>query len=412
MIEPFKTYCSKRMLVLILLGFSSGLPVPLIMQTLQAWLTADGIDIKTIGLFGLVGMPYVLKCLWAPVFDRFALPFLGLRRGWLILSQVCLAISLTLIANLQPAANPIHFALMACLIGFFSASQDIIIDAYRSETLNEQEAGQGVAAYVTGARCSSLIAGGIALVFSDYFGFKLTYLLMASLMVLGFIATLWGEEPYRTHGRPDTLMESVVLPLKEFFAREKAILLIFIILMYKLGDAFAGALTNAFLLGELDFSLTQIGAVKKTVEVISTLLGVFIGGLWMRRLGLYRALLDFGILQAVSNLSFMVLAMVGHQFTLMIVAVFLENLCAGLGTCAFVALLTALCHKRYTATQFALLSALAMVARTLAAPASGALVASMGWTMFYFSTFIISIPGLLLLYICAERPWFTRVEAT
>jgi len=250
--------------------------------------------------------------------------------------------------------------------------------------------------YVLGARVATFIAGGIALIISDKLGFKATYGFMACLMSIGVLATLLAKEPQH-ESSPKTLLEAVVKPLSEFFKREHALLLVAVILLYKFGDAFAGSLTNTFLLRGLDFSLSEVGAVKKTLEIVSTLLGVFLGGMWMKKISLQCALFYFGVLQAVSNLSFMILALIGHHFYAMVVAVFLENFCAGLGTAAFVALLTQLCNKQYTATQFALLSALAMVGRTLASPLAGILVAHLGWTIFYFGTFLISIPGLICL---------------
>lgn len=393
-LEAFR---NRRIAVVLLLGFSSGLPLALTGGTLQAWMTVAGVDLRTIGIFTLVGLPYTWKFLWSPLMDRFVPPFLGRRRGWILAAQLSLALGIAAMGAVSPENAPYALAAMAVLVAFGSASQDIVFDAYRTDVLREKERGVGAAVSVLGYRVAMLVSGALALILSDQIGWQNTYWLMAGLMLVGMAATLWGPEPEWQVAPPRTLGEAVWAPLREFFSRRGALALLLLIVLYKLGDAFAGSLTTAFLIRGAGFSATEVGAINKGMGLLATLVGVLFGGALMVRLGLYRALLLFGALQAASNLAFMWLAASGKSYSLMAFAVAVENVSGGMGTAAFVALLMALCNPRYTATQFALLSALAAIGRVYVGPASGYVVEAVGWVEFFFITFLAALPGLWLL---------------
>jgi MFS transporter, PAT family, beta-lactamase induction signal transducer AmpG len=391
---------SRRIAAVLLLGFASGLPLALTAGTLQAWLAVESIDIKTIGLFTLVGQPYTYKFLWAPLMDRYTPPFLGRRRGWLILTQLALLGAIAFMGTISPRESPWLLAAVAFGVAFLSSSQDIVFDAYRTDVLREAERGPGAATSVLGYRLAMLVSGGGALVLADQFlGWSTMYLVMAALMGVGIVATWFAPEPEEVPRAPKTLASAISEPLKEFFSRQGAWLLLLLIVLYKLGDAFAGSLTTAFLIQGPGFTATEVGAINKALGLGATIVGALIGGAWMVRLGLYRALLAFGMLQAVTNLGFMLLAVVGKDYSLMVTAVALENLCGGMGTAAFVALLMSLCDKRFSATQYALLSALAAVGRVYVGPAAGLLVSALGWAPFFFLTFVIALPGIALLWL-------------
>ncbi len=404
-IAPYlEVFRSRRILAVLLLGFSSGLPLALTAGTLQAWLAVENVDIKTIGLFTLVGQPYTYKFLWAPLMDRYAPPFLGRRRGWLVVAQVALLVAIALMGTLSPRESPWLMGGAALLVAFLSASQDIVFDAYRTDVLREPERGAGAATSVLGYRIAMLVSGGLALVLADQvLGWHGMYFLMAVLMVVGMASTWFAPEPEQAGHAPATLAAAFSEPLKEFFARRGAWLLLLLIVLYKLGDAFAGSLTTAFLIQGAGFSATDVGAINKALGLAATIAGALLGGAWMAGLGLYRALMLFGILQAVTNLGFMLLAMAGKSYPLMIAAIAAENLCGGMGTAAFVALLMALCDHRFSATQYALLSALSAVGRVYVGPVSGVLVAAIGWAPFFFVTFLIALPGIALLWWLREQ---------
>jgi MFS transporter, PAT family, beta-lactamase induction signal transducer AmpG len=389
---------SRRVAVVCLLGFSSGLPLALTTGTLQAWMTVSGVDLATIGIMTLVGIPYTWKFLWAPFMDRYVPPFLGRRRGWIVGTQVLLGIGIAIMGALDPATMPWALAALALMVAFISASQDVVFDAYRADVLRPEERGIGAAVSVLGYRLAMLVSGAMALILSDQIGWQNTYWLMALFMITAIGATLFGPEPEVVVTPPRTLTEAVIEPLKEFFARHGAWGLLLLIVLYKLGDAFAGSLTTAFLIRGVDFTPTEVGAINKGMGLAATLVGVVFGGVLMAKLGLFKSLLAFGILQAISNLTFMWLASIGKDYSVMILAVGFENLAGGMGTAAFVALLMAMCDKRFTASQFALLSALAAVGRVYVGPASGYMVESIGWTTFFGFTFLVALPGLFLLY--------------
>lgn len=389
---PVMTF-NRRLLLMLPLGFASGLPLPLSSSTLQAWLTVEGIAIATIGLFALTGLPYTLKFLWAPLVDRFVPLPLGRRRAWLLLTQTVLALAFAGLAAFDPHNQLLLIAGFALLIAFFSATQDIAFDALRTDVLRPEERGLGAALSVTGYRLAMLVAGALALILGEHWGWSNTFLLMAGLMATALIVTLLTPEPAGMHA-PRSLAEAVSGPLRAFFARPEAWGLILLVILYKLGDAFAGSLTTAFLIRGAGFTPTDVGLVNKGFGLAATLIGALAGGLWLMRLGLFRALMLFGILQAVTNLGFLALALAGYNYPLMVLAVGLENLAGGMGTAAFVALLMGLCEVRYSATQFALLSALASLGRVLLGPVAGGVVTWLDWPLFFVLTFLAALPGL------------------
>jgi PAT family beta-lactamase induction signal transducer AmpG len=397
-LSQLKSLANLRIGTILMLGFSSGLPLALTGGTLQAWMTVEGVDLKTIGIFTLVGVPYTFKFLWAPLLDRFVPPILGRRRGWILIFQLSLMALIVTMSGFSPKSAPWVVALLAVMITTMSASQDVVVDAYRTDVLRERERGLGAGVFVTGYRIAMLVSGALALIFSEIIGWRLTYLLIAGVMSLGVLATLFGPEPEVKVVPPKTLAEAVGGPLKEFFSRPGAWALLALIVLYKIGDAFAGSLTTTFLIRGVEFSVGEVGAINKGMGLIATIVGALFGGVIMSRLGMFRSLMYFGILQAVSNLSFMVLALAGKNYALMVIAVLFENLAGGMGTAAFVGFLMALCNPKFTATQFALLSALAALGRVFVGPPSGYLVETTGWPVFFFITFLAALPGLGLLW--------------
>ncbi len=403
-LSPYlQVFRSRRIAVMGLLGFSSGLPLPLTVGTLQAWMAVAGVDLRTIGIFSLVGLPYTLKFLWSPFMDRFVPPWLGRRRGWIIPAQLGLIACIAAMGSGSPQNAPWTLALLALLVAFISASQDIVVDAYRTDILHEVERGVGAAVFVTGYRIAMLVSGAFALILSDRIGWQNTYLIMAGLMAIGIVATLLGPEPEFSPVPPRTLQEAVWGPMEDFFSRPSALVILVLIVLYKLCDAYAGTMTTAFLIRGMGFSATDVGTVNKGLGLVSLIIGATFGGAMMVRLGLFRSLLIFGILQAVSILSFIPLVWLGRSYALMIFAVAFENLTGGMGTAAFISLLMALCNHRYSATQFALLSSLASLGRVFIAPTSGYVVESAGWANFFVIAALTALPGLLML-------WWVRSE--
>lgn len=402
--DYLKVFTNRRVAAVLLLGFSSGLPLALTAGTLQAWLAVENVDITTIGFFTLAGQPYIYKFLWAPLMDRFAPPLFGRRRGWILVAQIALLVAIAFMGTLSPRDTPWLLGGTALVVAFLSASQDIVVDAYRTDVLHESERGAGAAIFVMGYRVAMLVSGGLALVLADQvFGWSGMYFLMALMMIVGMVATWFAPEPEDAGRAPASLTAAFVEPLREFLSRNGAWLLLLLIVLYKLGDAFAGTLTTAFLIRGVGFSATDVGAIYKVLGLGATITGALAGGAWMAGLGLYRALMIFGILQAVTNLGFMALAITGKSYALMVAVVAAENLCGGMGTAAFVALLMTLCNHRFSATQYALLSALAAVGRVYVGPASGYLVVAIGWAPFFFFTFLIALPGLWLLWLLRVR---------
>lgn len=391
-------FTNRRMLSTLLLGFSSGLPIALCGSTLQAWFTVAGVNIVAIGALTLVQYPYSLKWLWSPLLDRYVPPFLGRRRGWICIMQLVLAVVIAVMAFLKPQTHAWLLGALAVVLAFFSSTQDIGIDAYRTDLLKPEERGLGSAMVASGYRIAMIISGGLALIIAASVGWRMTYLLMASLMTMGVLVTFWSPELAKPVTPPSKLSAAFINPFKEFLSRDAAIAILVFIILYKLSDAMALSLGSVFLIRDLGFSLTDVGVIYKVAGVGATIAGAFAGGIFMVRLGLFRALMIFGIAQGLCNLLYMALAMTGKNYTLLVAAITLENLFSGMGTVAFVAFLMSLCDYRYTATQFALLSAFSAVGRIVIGPIAGVMVEHIGWAQFYFWTVIMAVPGLLLLW--------------
>lgn len=384
------------MLVALVMGFASGLPLLLTSTLLQAWMTEEGVDLGTIGLFTLVGLPYTLKFIWAPLLDRYVIPGVGRRRGWLLLAQALLMLTIAGLGMTHPAANPPLVALVALLLTFFSASQDIVIDAYRRESLADDEQGLGASLYVNGYRVGMLLASGGGLILADLIPFSAVYLLMAVCMLPGLVTTLLAPEPPIEGAPPASLREAVVEPFMDFFSRNGAFTILLFILLYKFGDTMATTLTTPFYL-QLGFSKTAIGAVVKLFGFWATIAGGLAGGVLIMRWGNYRSLWIFGILQAVSTLGFAALVPIGPSQAALAVVIALENLAGGMGTAAFVAFMANLTNRRFTATQYALLSSLMGVPRVIIASPSGFVAEALGWAGYFILCAALAIPALLLL---------------
>lgn len=386
---------------LLVLGFASGLPLALTSGTLQAWATVEGVPLQEIGFLTLVGTAYTIKFLWAPLVDRYVPPLLGRRRGWMLVTQLLLAMAIMAMGAMSPSAELMPLAMLAVLVAFLSATQDIAFDAYCTDVLRKEERGAGAAIKVMGYRLAMIVSGGLALILADqWIGWGNTYVLMGGLMLLCALATLWAPEPEHVARAPRSLREAVAEPLHEFFTRRGALAILLLIVLYKLGDAFAGALSTTFLIRGAGFTPTEVGTVNKVLGLAATIIGALAGGSIMSRWGLYRSLMAFGLLQAVSNLAYWLIAVSPKNIWLMATGVGIENLCGGLGTASFVGLLMALCRQRFSATQFALLSALSAVGRTyLAGPLTPPLVNHLGWPGFFLLTVVIALPGLVLLRV-------------
>lgn len=394
--QMFRVFLSGRMLVAFVMGFACGLPLLLTGSVLQAWMTIEGVDLTTIGLFALVGLPYTLKFLWAPLVDRYTPPLFGRRRGWLMLAQGGLIASLIWLGLSNPGENLWLVALLAFLVTFFSASQDIVVDAYRRESMADEELGLGASLYVSGYRVGMLLAGSGGLILADFIPFSTVYLLMALVMVLGLVTTLLAREPRVEAGSPQTLAEAVVEPFSDYFKRPEALLFLLFILLYKVGDAMAATMTMPFYL-DVGFSMTEVGTVVKLFGFWATIIGGLLGGILILRMGIYRSLWFFGILQGVSTAGFAVLVWTGNSVAWLAGVIAFENLSSGMGTAAFVAFMASLTNKRFTATQYALLTSLMGVPRVFAGASTGLIVEQTGWVAFFVLCSLIAIPGLMLL---------------
>jgi len=403
-----KVFLQPKMAALLLLGFSSGLPLYLTTKTLQAWLTDAEVSLTAIGLFSLVGLPYSLKFLWSPLVDRYIPPFLGRRRGWLVITQVGLLIAIAAMSLLNPRQALQPLAVLCIVVALLSATQDIAVDAYRTDVLAEPEMGTGAAVNVLGYRIALLLTGGLALILADRLPWQTVYLLMAALMVVGVVAAVWAPEPVLRDRPPESLADAVRLPFLEFFQRSgirQGILILVFIVLYKVGDAYVGNMSTPFLL-QAGFSKTAIGAIQGGLGLLATIVGVLAGGALLTKLGINRSLWIFGGLQAISNLAYYFLAQADQNYQLMVVAINIENFCAGLGTAAFVAFLMSLCNQRFSATQYALLSSLFAVSRDVVSAPAGRLAEATGWPSFFLVSLGLALPGLLLLPIFA--PWNAR----
>jgi MFS transporter, PAT family, beta-lactamase induction signal transducer AmpG len=397
---------NRRMLICVFTGFSSGLPLYLLISLLPAWLRTGGVDLKTIGFFALIQIPYTWKFLWSPLLDRYALPLLGRRRGWMLVTQLVLLAAIPLFGALDPKAEIWSVVALSTIVAFFSASQDIVLDAYRREILPDPELGLGTSIHVNAYRVSQLIPGALALVLADRMPWSAVYTVTALFMLPGIALTLAVSEPALVRGRPRTLREAVVEPFHEFLARNgwrDALTVLLFIFLYKLGDSMATALATPFYL-DLGFKLTDIGLIAKNAGLWASVIGGLLGGLWMVKIGINRALWLFGIVQVVSILGFAWLAYVNRpDRVLLAVVIAVEALGVGLGTAAFTAYIARTTDPRYTATQYALFTSLAAVPRTVINASTGWIVEHTGWFDFYLLCTLLALPGMALLLRVA--PW-------
>ena len=392
------------MLICIFTGFSSGLPLYILVSLLPAWLRSEGVNLKAIGLFALINLPFTWKFLWAPFFDRY-IPPLGRRRGWLIISQSLLLVSIPIFGAFNPALDIWTIAYLATVVAFFSASQDIVLDAYRRELLIDNELGLGNAVHVNAYKIAGLIPGSLSLILADHMAWSGVFIITALFMLPGILMTLFVKEPALKAGAPRTLRAAVIEPFKEFIGRnglKSALLILAFIFLYKLGDSMATALATPFYL-DMGFSKTEIGLIAKNAGLWPSVIGGLLGGVWMFKLGINRALWLFGAVQMLAILGFAWLATVGHSLLWLGVVIGVEAFGVGLGTAAFVAYIAQTTHPLYTATQFALFTSLAAVPRTFANAATGYMVENLGWFKFFILCFMLAIPGMLMLIKVA--PW-------
>ncbi len=402
-LEGFKKFASsKRMWIVLLMGFSSGLPLLLVGGTLKTWLAREQVDISTIGYFSWVGMAYSLKFLWAPFVDRYRLFFFGRRRSWILLTQILIGLSLFQLSSLNPTSGLTMMAVMAVIIAFLSATQDIAIDAYRREILEDEEMGLGSTLTQYGYRISMLLTGGLGIGLVGTEGINLTwnqlYISMAVIMLACTLITWFAPEPKEGDDRPKTLKSAVIDPFKEFFTREKAGVILCFVFLFKLGDALSGSMLNPYYV-EMGYSNLDIGFIAKTVGLISVLSGLLIGGLIIFKLGILKSLWLFGILQALSTAGFSIIVFTGAVKWALALVVIFEDISAGMGSAAFIAYLSTITNKKFTGTQFALLSALATLGRNFFSGFSGDMVKALGWAPFFWACALIAIPGLIMLWV-------------
>ena len=406
MIPPaLQPYLNRRILICLFLGFTSGLPLFVLINLLQAWLAKSELDIKSIGLFALVMFPYTWKFLWSPLMDRFHFGKLGRRRGWMMLTQVGLLIAIGILGSFDPLTQIRWVVVVACVIAFLSASQDIVVDAFRREILHDNELGLGSAVHVNAYKVAGLVPGALSLILADQMPWQTVFWITAAFMLPGLLCTLMVDEPKIYGQPPKNIREAVVLPFKEFIARggwNKALWVLAFIFWYKLGDSMATALATKFYI-DLGFSMTEIGVVSKTVSFWASITGGVLGGIWMVRMGINRALWIFGVLQAVAILGFAWQATVGVNTFVLAIVIGFEAFAVGLGTAAFVAYIMRETDPRFTATQFALFTSLAAVPRTFINATVGMIVDYTGWFNFFLLCFLLAIPGMLMLPKIA--PW-------
>lgn len=393
---------NSRLAAVLVLGLASGLPYNLTDATLQAWLKDSGISNTTIGVLSLVGLAYTLKPLWAPLLDRYVPPFLGRRRGWIVIFQGALAVALTWMAYHGLEGGLTSLALVALVVAVLSASQDIVIDAWRTDLVSSVERGPAATATNLGYRAASWFAFSGALILADFAGWRVTYLVMACCMAGFMFVTAFTPEPQSRVPPPRTLAEAVRGPLAQLLTNDGMLLLIAALVLYKVGDAFALKLFTPFLM-DVGFTKTEIGAVTKTVMLIANIAGAVVGGLLMMRLGLVRALLGFGLLQAVANLGYAAVAVTGHDIFVMAIAVFVDNFVGAMGNTALVVFIMGLCDVRFSAFQYALLSALAVLPRNVLGAPAGFLSDEIGWAAFFVVTFFTALPGLAMVWWQRER---------
>jgi len=396
---------NRRMLICVFTGFTSGLPLYVLIQLVPAWLRTEGVGLAEIGFFALIQFPYTWKFLWSPLMDRFTLPFLGHRRGWMLLTQLALFASIAALGFIKPDLSIWTVAYISAAVAFFSASQDIVLDAYRRELLPDVELGLGNAIHVQAYRLSGLVPGTLALILADHLPWHTVFIIAAAFMLVGIVLTLSVSEAIAEPTPPRTIREAVIEPFREFLGRagvQSALYVLAFLFLYKLGDSMATALQSPFFI-DVGFTLTQIGTVAKFSSLTAAIVGGMVGGLIMVKLPINRALWLFGLVQIVSILGFAALSVIGPNLWMLGFAVAFEYLGVGLGTAALIAFIARSTHVAFAATQFALFTALAATPRTLASAVTGVIVEQVGWTNFFLLCTVLAVPGMLLLLKVA--PW-------
>jgi MFS transporter, PAT family, beta-lactamase induction signal transducer AmpG len=401
--QSLQVFQSRKMVALTLLGFASGLPLYLTSDTLKAWMTEEQVSLTSIGLFSLVALPYSLKFLWSPVLDRYVPPFLGRRRGWLVITQIALVLAIAAMAFQQPRQSLQLVAVNALLLAFFSATQDIAVDAHRTDILQPYEMGAGTAVYLVGYRAAIIGAGAGALILADHLPWSMVYLVLAGLMGLCLLFSIFAPEPESVNP-PSTLFDAVVRPFQDFVERlgwQQGLAILLFIVLYRYGDALVNSMTTPFLL-QLGFTKTAIGTIRVGMGMVASIVGALTGGAILSRIGINRSLWVFGGLQTLSNLAYYGLAQLGgsQNYGAMVLTINIENFCGGLGTAGFLAFLMSLCNQRFSATQYALLSSLVAVSRDIFTAPAGKVAESLGWPTFFLLTIAAALPAFLLL------PWF------
>ena len=397
----WRVLASPKMLAIAALAAASGFPNQLTEGALQAWLKDAGATNTTIGLMSYVALPYLLKFLWAPLVDRYPLPFLGRRRGWILATQLAIAACLALFALQDPHHSLTAFAACAVAIVFFSATQDIAVDAWRTDISLPEERGPAAAATNLGYRLFSYLALAVALILADYFGWQAAFLVLAAAMLLFCAVTVLAPTSHNSY-QPRTLTESVIEPVRELLSTPHALALLAVVLLFKVGDAFANKLFTPFVM-DVGFSKSEIGTLVKPLFTAGSLLGVMLGGIVMVRLGLLRSMLTFGVLQAVSNLLYCLMALTAKSYFLMGLAVLVEHVAAAMGNIALVALIMAMCDRRYSAFQYAMLSVLALLPRYSLGYPAGWVADHGGWFVYFVASFGLGLPGLAMV-------WFNRAH--
>jgi PAT family beta-lactamase induction signal transducer AmpG len=401
----WKALGDKRIVAVLLMSFASGMPFNLSGSgfAFQAWLASAGVDLKSIGLFSLVSLPYSFKFLWAPLLDRYVPPFLGRRRGWIVIFQACLAVAIGVMGFSSPTAAPFYLAAIALLMVFLSSSQDIVIDAYRVDTIPATERGIAAAATAFGYRTGSVLASTVLVLIASVTNWHLAFLVIAVFMAATMLSTIWAPEPLTPGQPPRTLASSFWNPLKDLISQKGAWGFLMLVLLYKAGDAFALSLYSAFMIKGVGFSLAELSIAGKANMTVSTITGVTLGGWIYMRWGMFRSLLVFGIGQSLTNLLYTVLALSGKKLWLMALATTLDTGVGGMGQAAYVGFLVSLCSSSFSATQYALLSAMASIPRNVTGYIAGHLVSAIGWPKFFVVTCLTAVPGLVLLVIL-RRP--------
>ena len=407
-IDSKKLNFYKKILIATLLGISSGMPIYVLIQTIPAWLRESGIDLSAIGLFQLIGIPYTLKFLWAPLLDRYSIPFLGHRRGWMFITQILLIISIAFMGLFDPSKNISIIIFLTVIMTTFSATQDIVIDAYRRELLDDDELGVGNAWFVNAYRFSSLVPGSLALILADVIDWKYVFPIVASFMFIGLVTTFLIREKINNHNQSNNLVAAIIDPFKEYFSRydlKHGIALLVFLMLYKLGDSMATALSTPFYL-DMGFTKTELGTVVKVAALWSTIAGAFAAGLIMRKISLNKALWLFGTFQMVTILGFAWISQLDYPTNYdLFYIVSLEYLGVGMGTVAVISFMFKMSSKVFAASQIALFTAITAIPRTFLNSTTGYIIENVGYTNFFLICTVCAIPGMLLLFYVA--PWKT-----